>query len=195
MKPTAAAFPTDYKGKPWKGVAQVIPGRVKMAYYDLGGEGLAYHDSNPTVNEGSGTLNKGPTELDHFREKEGVDTTYTKPDLDKTVDGVPEKIGELYVGWTVPGEWVNVTVNVQKAGTYRVRAHVSSNNVGAEISLGVNGVDVTGPLVIESTGHWHTWRMIENLAEITLEKGPQLLTLHFLKEGQMNVDYFEFVAK
>ena len=27
---------------------QQIPGRVECAYYDLGGEGVAYHDTDPT---------------------------------------------------------------------------------------------------------------------------------------------------
>jgi hypothetical protein len=35
---------------------QKIPGRVLCAYYDLGGEGIAYHDSDPQ-NRGSGELN------------------------------------------------------------------------------------------------------------------------------------------
>lgn len=44
-----AALPPDYQGKPfedaiYKGGPQVIPGKVECAYYDLGGEGVAYHD-------------------------------------------------------------------------------------------------------------------------------------------------------
>jgi hypothetical protein len=35
---------------------QQIPGHVMCAYYDSGGEGVAYHDSDAT-NKGSGTLN------------------------------------------------------------------------------------------------------------------------------------------
>ena len=53
-------MPEDYKGKPfqdsvYKGGAQVIPGRVQCAYYDQGGEGVAYHDSD-AINHGSGEL-------------------------------------------------------------------------------------------------------------------------------------------
>ena len=51
-----AQLPKEYKGKPYKDSvyvqgAQNIPGRVELAYYDLGGEGLAYHDTTPE-NEG-----------------------------------------------------------------------------------------------------------------------------------------------
>ena len=50
-----------YQGKPFQdsayhGGPQTIPGRVQCAYYDFGGEGVAYHDSDAT-NHGSGGLN------------------------------------------------------------------------------------------------------------------------------------------
>jgi hypothetical protein len=51
-------IPSDYKGKPFsddtlgfKG-PQVIPGRIELAYYDFGGEGVAYHDSTAS-NDGA----------------------------------------------------------------------------------------------------------------------------------------------
>jgi hypothetical protein len=54
-------FSRHYKGKPYRdsryhGGAQEIPGRVECAYYDLGGEGVAYHDLDAR-NNGSGVLN------------------------------------------------------------------------------------------------------------------------------------------
>src|ERR1039458_4549689 len=60
------------------GGPQKIPGKVLCAYYDLGGEGVAYHDSDPK-NHGSGELNPADgTYLNEFRIHEGVDTSYTK---------------------------------------------------------------------------------------------------------------------
>jgi len=61
LKPVQAALPPGYAGKPFQDVthtngAQVIPGRIECACYDLGGEGIAYHDTDPT-NHGSGELN------------------------------------------------------------------------------------------------------------------------------------------
>src|SRR6201982_1888265 len=77
------SFLSQYKGLPYhdarySGGAQKIPGRVLCAYYDLGGEGVAYHDSD-SQNHGSGELNPadGPY-LNEFRIHEGVDTSYTK---------------------------------------------------------------------------------------------------------------------
>lgn len=52
-----AQIPKGYRGKPFKDKyyklgAQPIPGRVELAYYDLGGEGIAYHDAT-SENEGA----------------------------------------------------------------------------------------------------------------------------------------------
>ncbi len=190
----AAAVPEDYKGKPWKGEMQAIPGKITAAFYDAGGEGVAYHDTDK-VNHGSGELNRGPEEKNNFRKDEGVDISYTKAAFDKFKDGKLLEVDKYYVGWTAAGEWLNYTVDVKEAGTYTINLLASSNNKNAEISFSVNGADKTGSIVLESTGYYHTWKMYNNIAEITLEKGPQLLTLKFVKEGNMNVQYMEFVAK
>src|ERR1700734_3041444 len=79
----ATAYLKDYRGKPFQDSryqrgAQEIPGHVQCAYYDLGGEGVAYHTAD-TVNHGSGALNPADgTYLNEFRMKEGVSTSYTK---------------------------------------------------------------------------------------------------------------------
>src|ERR1700753_4006050 len=109
-----AAAPSAYKGMPYSdahhtNAPQIIPGRVECAYYDRGGEGVAYHDSD-AKNNGSGALNpKDGTYLNEFRMDEGVDTSYTKF-KDKAIidnnpyDRVTPPENQLYVGWTEPGE-------------------------------------------------------------------------------------------
>ncbi len=70
----AAGFESfeTYQGKPYhdsrySGEAQPIPGKVQCAYYDLGGEGIAYHDTD-AKNNGSGALNPADgTYLNEFR--------------------------------------------------------------------------------------------------------------------------------
>src|SRR5271170_4028981 len=113
----------NYQGKPfhdsvYNGGPQKIPGKVLPPYYDLGGEGVAYHDSD-AKNNGSGGLNPADgTYLNQFRMDEGVDISYTK--FHDQIDNNPlEKVhppeGILYVGWTVPGEWFNMTVDIAQA--------------------------------------------------------------------------------
>ena len=101
------------------GWPQKIPGRVQCAYYDLGGEGVAYHNTD-TVNHGSGEFNPADgSYLNEFRMNEGISTSYTK--FRDGIDNNPYNLvvppeGQLYVGWTVPGEWLNLTVAVEHAG-------------------------------------------------------------------------------
>jgi hypothetical protein len=120
---TNAQIPADYKGKPFadslnrKG-PQVIPGIVELAFYDLGGEGIAYHDSDK-INNGSGKLNydqncpvsgglKPGNYICHFRENESVDLSYTKDLADFNHANLYEPpVLQLYLGWEAKGEWTN----------------------------------------------------------------------------------------
>jgi hypothetical protein len=200
----------DYAGRPykdskWQGGPQAIPGKVFCAYYDLGGEGVAYHDSTQK-NQGSGMLNPADgTYLNEFRIHESVDTSYTKPEGidDSPYNLFQPELGMLYVGWTVPGEWVNYTVDVKAAGQYGVNLLYTSN-MGGAISLSVNGKDVTGPIHIETTYNaddttawrqWHHWRKADGIACLLLAKGVHVLTLHTVENGQMNYAWLEFVLK
>ncbi len=58
---SSQSFLSRYAGVPYHdsvfhGGPQKVPGRVLCAYYDLGGEGIAYHDADQQ-NHGSGELN------------------------------------------------------------------------------------------------------------------------------------------
>jgi hypothetical protein len=181
---------------------QIIPGRVYCAYYDLGGEGVAYHDQTKE-NHGSGALNPlNGTYLHSFRVDEGVDISYTKDnDIDNTeFNFVEPPMNVFYVGWTEPGEWTKYTVQVEKTGKYRVGIMYTSNR-GGKISLSVDDVDLTGSLDIMSTyrdddpvgmRQWHHWNKMDNIAEITLKKGVRTLTLHTVESGQMNYMWLDF---
>ena len=198
----------NYKGTPYednhyKGGAQKIPGRVECAYYDRGGESIAYHDTD-AKNNGSGGLNPADgTYLNQFRMDEGVDTSYTKfhDQIDNSSYNVvlpPEN--QLYVGWTEPGEWFNITVQVARAGVYSADLLYTSNR-GGTISLDVNGKDATGPIAIASTFNasdpiawrqWHHWNIASGIVKVRLRAGKNVLTVHILTEGNMNLAYFDF---
>jgi len=203
-------FLSHYKGTPYEdaryqGGAQKIPGVVHCAYYDRGGEGVAYHDAD-AKNHGSGELNPANgTYLNEFRMGEGVDTSYTKFKLDPQIDDNPfERVQPpanlLYVGWTEPGEWFNMTVEVAQAGDYTADLLYTSNR-GGTISLDVNGEAATGPLTIASTFNaadplawrqWHHWSIAPGIAKVRLPAGKSVLTVHILTEGNMNLATFAF---
>jgi hypothetical protein len=197
---------TPYQDKQIINSPQKIPGRVLCAYYDLGGEGIAYHDDD-TKNNGSGALNPADgSYLNEFRMNEGVDTSYTKyhDDIDKNPYNIVQPPdGLLYVGWTSPGEWFNITIDVGEAGTYRVDLLYTSNR-GGTIGLDLNGKPLVGPLKITSTNspedpiawrQWHHWNVMKKLTEVDLPQGVSVLTVHIISEGNMNLAALDFSLK
>jgi hypothetical protein len=146
------------------------------------------------------------TYLNEFRIHEGVNTSYTKfnrkadPIDDNPFDKVVPPADFPYVGWTEPGEWFNITVNVMAAGTYAADLLYTSNR-GGTISVDVNGNDATEPLEIASTNdpadpvawrQWHHWNQASQLFKVRLKKRKSVLTVHILTRGNMNLAYFDF---
>jgi energy-coupling factor transporter ATP-binding protein EcfA2 len=198
---TATSGTADYRGKPfqdsvYKAGAQVIPGKLECAYYDLGGEGIAYHNGD-AINHGSGELNLKPEHqrpeaspyLWTFREKEGVDISYTKDfaDLNRQNLSAPD-VNQLYIGWTKDGEWCNYTVNVKAAGTYRITALYA--NAANKLSFSINNKTVCDCKCPIRTAGMHHWNKAL-IGTITFpKKGLQLLTFHY--NAGSNFAYFEF---
>ena len=208
MPPIGSGQAHSYRGIPYqdsryRAGAQHIPGRVACAYYDRGGEGVAYHDTTPK-NLGSGGLNPADgSYLNEFRISEGVDTSYTK--FHDSIDNNPFNVvvppaNQLYVGWTEPGEWFNLTVVAAHAGLYTADLLYTSNR-GGSISLDVNGKDATGPILIPTTANaaepvawrqWHHWNLFHRATKVRLPAGKSVLTVHILTQGNMNLAYFDF---
>ncbi len=205
-----AEVPKEYRGTPfhdskYNGAPQRIPGRVMCAFYDVGGEGIADHDSDPE-NHGSGHLNPlDGTYLNEFRKDDGVDTSYTKDreNIDKNpFNRVQPPDGLLYVGWTEPGEWFNLTVDVAEAGTY-VLGILYTSNRGATIALDLNFRPLAPAIQISSTfdpaetipwRNWHHWNLSQP-AEVALPAGRSVLTVRIVEKGNVNLAYFDFRRK
>ena len=157
---------------------------------------MAYHDTD-AINHGSGQLNQKP---DHhrphatpyfwqFREKEGMDTSYTKDfaDFNHPNFFTPET-NQLYIGWTADGEWCNYTVNVKTTGIYKVVALYG--NAANTIRFSINHQPASECKLPLDTSSMHKWNKAE-IGTITFsEAGPQLLTFHY-NVGN-NFAYFEF---
>ena len=211
---TEGKIPKDYKGKPFRDARhtsgpQVIPGRLEAVLYDLGGEGVAYHDTDK-INHGSGELNytAGHCEegvdpyICHFREDEGVDISYVKKlaDLNHPSPIFPDW-KQLYIGWEENGEWVNYTVDVKKAGRYKIvvmYTHTAqtvqfslNNQPAADCKLPIDPWSLYPERHDPAWMVYHTWNKVD-CGEITFpEKGLQLLTLNY-KQGN-NLAYFDFI--
>lgn len=208
LSASQTSYLKTYKGTPYQDCryqagSQKIPGRVQCAYYDRGGEGVAYHDAD-AKNNGRGGLNPADgTYLNQFRMDEGVDISYTK--FHDQIDNSPYDLvrppeNQLYVGWTEPGEWFNITVQVAHPGVYTVDLLYTSNR-GGTISVDVNGKDATGPLTIATTFNasdpiawrqWHHWNIATGKIKVPLPAGKSILTVRILTKGNMNLAYFDF---
>ncbi len=200
-------IPPGYTGAPFGDsrhprAPQKIPGRLECELYDVGGEGVAYHDSDGK-NSGSGGLNPlDGTYLNGFRADAAVDISYTKDRGTPTQDFsefnlvTPER-DSLYVGWTEPGEWLHYTVRVKEAGRYFVDVTYTSNGEG-RFELSVDGAPA-GTVVLPSTHRaedpvawrqWHHWNRRSDALALELASGLHLVRVRFLA-GNTNLDYLD----
>jgi hypothetical protein len=203
-----AQLPDGYKGTPYRDTiytgnklnpvgAQMLPGRVELAYFDRGGEGVTYHDNN-SGNEGA-LLNKKTGEIrpgisDYiacFRANESVDINYTKDIEDfNHPNKVDPKVNQLYIGWQEDGEWTNYTIYVNKEGRYIIYT-VYSNLDNKPAELWVNNKFACKLTFPEVTGHAHSWTQSE-IGSITFpEKGLNLLTVKY--SAGHNYGYLDFL--
>lgn len=134
---------------PYGGSATALPGTVQAEQFDLGADGVAYHDADP-INSGGA-----------FRS--------TGVDIEATAGG------GYNVGWVAAGEWLAYSVDIPSAGTYTAQFRVASYGAGGRFHLDANGVNVTGPLTVPDTGWWQSWTVVS--APVTLRAGAQVLRL------------------
>jgi len=200
---TAAETPgVPFRDAVVRGEPQLIPGAVFCAYYNQGGEGVAYHDAD-AENNGSGKLNPADGSYrNEFRKDGGVDISYTKQlnDLDSPCNRVTPPLGLLYVGWTEPGEWFNLSVEVAVAGTYVADVLYTAQRDGA-VAIDVNGLSAGAPFAIVSTfdpaetiawRQWHHWAVARDAFTVKLPAGRSVLTVRITAGGNMNLATFLF---
>lgn len=209
-------IPAGYKGRTYfnpKGENRPsrIPGRIEAAHYDLGGEGVAYHDTD-AINHGSGELNHKPEHCEEgvpvttcrFRENDGMDISYVKKGADLNHPNmVTPEWQQLYIGWTEDGEWVNYTVFVNRPGTYGISTmytHVAqpvefslNGGAAAECKLPVDPSTQIDMTKLPDWAVWHVWNQADCGTIQIPNAGWNLLTLR-LRHGN-NFAYFDFVEQ
>ncbi len=167
-------YPTRLRLNPATGGTQAsftgtpipIPGTLEVEDYDLGGEGIAYHD-NDVANQGGG-----------YRLEEGVD-----------IGGGPE--GGYVLGYVGNGEWLEFTVNVTQSGTYSLTAGVASADAASRFDLTFPGgarTSFSTPL----TGDWNAYQEINAEGTIDLTAGIQIVRLTISGDRAFNLDQVKF---
>ena len=149
--PTPTPTP-PFGGSPYRPLS--IPGRIQAEDYNLGGEGVAYHDTTPGNSGGA----------------------YRADDVDIEVQG-----GVTNVGWIRNGEYLTYTANVTTAGTYTMTARVASPNSGRTVAVAEYGTTVA-TITVPNTGSFAAFRDVE--VPITLGAGTHALRLTFAGDGQ-----------
>lgn len=119
---------------PYNGTAAQVPNTIEAELFDVGGEGVAYHDTT------SGTHG-----LDYNQPSPYPPTTFRSPtDVDMYKH---TGYSNGYVVVMQAGEWMNYTVDVPESGSYTLAARTSYwSTTGGLFHIEVDGVDITGPL-------------------------------------------------
>ena len=158
---------------PFKGEI-ALPGTLQAEDFDAGADGISYHDSD-TKKEGDASS---------YRTNGGG------------VDIVKGNNGNA-IGYTATGEWLEYTVNVEKAGIYSYDATVSSGVTNSSFSLSLSTesglTKLTDVLAVPcvNSNDWNTYRTIHGRLLIPLEAGKQIIRIN-ITGGSCNIDKIVF---
>ncbi len=195
-----ADVPAGYQGTPFQGTPWPIPGRIDFENFDLGGMGVGWRVDDHTGNFGVGgcpgndyrmdlphpqlcKTNTNPGEVDLYTAGPLMGTHYPS-------DAMPQSI---YLGYAHGADWVKITVNVAKAGMYKLSSVWGSEPGGAtgiHFQILFNDVmkaDVTLP----GTGGYHNWVPSPDFATVQLDAGVQVFQFA-PKTNHVNYDYIQF---
>jgi len=161
--PLTATGEAPYGGTPWP-----IPGTIQAENYDVGGQGIAYYDTD-TANDGG-----------QYRITESVD-----------VETCTDAGGGYDVGYTATGEWEKYTVNITAAGTYTLQARVASTTVGNSLHVEIDGVNISGAIAVPNTTGFQTWQTV-SVTTPGLTTGKHIMRI-YMETGGFNLNYVAFV--
>ena len=161
------------------GPGLTLPGTLLAIDYDLGAEGVAYHDTVSTDEAGKGPAGRAWNGGWNGR-NDGVDVFPHS-------DG-PAKYA---IGGIDPGEWVQYTVTA-KPGVYTLRLRYGGEGTGGRLRVSLNGVDLAGSITLPGTGGWDTFatKTVPNVR--VTARGPAVLRLDF-EAGGVNLSRIAFV--
>ncbi|MDD5688428.1 MAG: carbohydrate-binding protein [Elusimicrobia bacterium] len=126
------------------------------------GEGEAYHDTTAD-NKGGGV----------YRTSEYVD-----------VQVCGDTDAGYNIGWTMPGEWLEYSINVNQGGEYKIilrcASGMTSNGGPIHLEFGTHKESAyvkTASVSVPPTGGWGTWTDLTLSTGVTLTAGNQIMKL------------------
>ena len=126
---------------------------LDAALFDVGGEGISWSDADA----------------------EQLGSSFREGGVDIVGDGEA-------IGWVDNGEWVEYTINVNQAGTYRLSFMTSTPEDGRSITAsaeqGGSVYTTSSPLAVPNSGSWNSFVPTSAL-DLDLQAGEQVLRLTF----------------
>lgn len=171
----------DSSAKPYK--KHSLPGKVFATEYDLGPINQAYSDKD-YQNLWVSTTKRTEWNSGNEMRNDGVDIQKCN---DKTSNG-------YCVGYIEDGEWLQYTLNSDKAKSFNVSISYSNQKAGGKVYLvDEKGNKLSQPVVLASSGGNDKWTTL-SLGTIALNSGTNKVRIYFEK-GNFNLNYLEFTSK
>ena len=157
---------------------------VYAAHYDMGGQGIAYRDSDDASYQYSGedytSWQKG-----WVYRNDGVDV-YSSPNDTRNCG--------YYVGETKDGEWLQYTIeNPDEPATWQLQLRYAINSGTSTVRITVNDRPVTASTKLSSTGGYTTWST-KTFTGVVLPKGTLRVRL-YIEKGGLNINWFRISNK
>jgi hypothetical protein len=139
---------------PYSGTPIAVPGSLEAEHFDLGGEGLAYHD-NFRGNSGG-----------QYRVSEDVDIIVSTDSAG----------GGYVVNNFETGEWLAYTINVQTTARYDIEIRASTTFSTSAFHVEIDSVNLTGSVTVPNTGSWSTFQWA-GVSGVPLTAGQHVLKI------------------
>ncbi len=143
-----------------------VPGIIQAEDFDIGGEGLTYHDTDPQNISGA------------YRQ-EGVD-------IEQRSDG------GYQVSYIATGEWIEYTVNVKQTGNYTLTFYSASMDGDGKLRFSI-GNKISSTLTVPKTNSWETLASVSTT--MNLDAGLQIIRISIISAQPFNVDKYELTLQ
>ena len=154
---------------PFLGEPVLLPGTIEMENFDIGGQGVAFNDGDPEINNGGA-----------YRSSEGVDIQVTT-----------DENGDYNVGWVEEGEWLNYKVEVSQSGLYDIEIRAAISSPGRSISAYLDNTLLFENVSLDQTGGFTSWDSFF-VDGVNLNAGEYTLRVEFYG-GSQNHNYIRVI--
>jgi hypothetical protein len=152
---------------PFGGTIRSLTSTIQAEDFDLGGEGVGYHDQE-AANQGGA-----------YRASEGVD-----------IQATTDAGGGFNVGWTAAGEWLVYSSSSATTRGYTVNLRVATM-AAQTMHIEVDGINVSGAITLPATGAWQSFQTVSKALTANVTAGNHLVRVVF-DTGGANLNWISF---